>query len=49
VTLDVYVCSFSKDNESAARALFGRLVAAFAPEHAHTQELERGAAPRAAG
>jgi len=49
VTLDVYVCSFSKDNKSAARALFGRLVAAFAPEHAHMQELERGVAAQAIG
>src|SRR6478752_5931827 len=38
VTLDVYVCSFSKDNRAAARALFGRLVAAFAPGHVRTQE-----------
>jgi S-adenosylmethionine decarboxylase proenzyme len=44
VTLDVYVCSFSKDNESAARTLFRQLVAAFAPEDIHTQELERGLA-----
>ena len=48
-TLDVYVCSFSKDNKSAARALFGRLVAAFAPEHAHMQELQRGVAAQAIG
>jgi len=49
VTLDVYVCSFCKDNKSAARALFGRLVAAFAPEYAHTQELQRGVAAQAIG
>ena len=42
VTLDVYVCSFSRDNSLAARTLFRRLIEAFTPEHAHTQELERG-------
>src|SRR5690242_9600791 len=40
VTLDVYVCSFSKDNRAAARNLFQRLMDAFAPQTAHTQELE---------
>ncbi len=43
VTLDVYVCNFGKDNGAAARALFGRLVEAFAPQRAHTSELLRGA------
>ena len=47
VTLDVYVCSFSKDNRCAARALFRNLVASFAPGHAHTRELERGLAAAA--
>jgi S-adenosylmethionine decarboxylase proenzyme len=42
VTLDVYVCSFSKDNRAAARRLFQRLIDAFSPQTAHTQELERG-------
>jgi S-adenosylmethionine decarboxylase proenzyme len=42
VTLDVYVCSFSRDNASAARELFRRLIEAFAPKHARTSELERG-------
>ena len=42
VTLDVYVCSFSKDNRVAARTLFQRLIAAFAPQNARTKELERG-------
>jgi S-adenosylmethionine decarboxylase proenzyme len=42
VTLDVYVCSFSRDNASAARELFLRLVEAFAPERAHSSELQRG-------
>jgi len=42
VTLDVYVCSFSKDNRHAARKLFQRLMDAFAPQSAHTQELQRG-------
>ena len=44
VTLDVYVCSFSRDNTSAARELFRRLIEAFAPEHARTAELQRGLA-----
>lgn len=42
VTLDVYVCSFSRDNASAARELFRRLVEAFAPERARSSELQRG-------
>jgi S-adenosylmethionine decarboxylase proenzyme len=44
VTLDVYVCSFSRDNRSAARELFRSLIEAFAPGHARTAELERGVA-----
>lgn len=42
VTLDVYVCSFSRDNASAARELFRRLIETFAPEHARTSESQRG-------
>ena len=42
VTLDVYVCSFSRDNRAAARELFQRLIDAFAPQHPRTQEHERG-------
>ena len=42
VTLDVYVCSFSRDNASAAHELFRRLLEAFAPKHVQTSELQRG-------
>ena len=48
VTLDVYVCSFSKDNRATAQALFQRLIEAFAPENARTQQLERGISARQA-
>jgi S-adenosylmethionine decarboxylase proenzyme len=42
VTLDVYVCSVSKDNSPAARDLFRRLVELFAPERAEASVLRRG-------
>ena len=41
VTLDVYVCNYSQDNRAKAQMLFDTLVAAFAPETAHTHKLER--------
>lgn len=44
VTLDLYVCNFSRDNSAAARAAFVRLLAAFAPARAVQREIERGEA-----
>lgn len=42
VTLDLYVCNFSQDNSTAARAACERLIAAFAPVRLVQQEIERG-------
>lgn len=44
VTLDLYVCNFSQDNSSAARAACQRLIAAFAPERVEQREVARGRA-----
>lgn len=43
VTLDLYVCNFSRDNSAAARAACACLIAAFAPERCVQRELVRGA------
>jgi S-adenosylmethionine decarboxylase len=42
VTLDVYVCSFSRDNSAAAQDLTSMLIAAFAPRRAARQRWLRG-------
>lgn len=42
VTLDVYVCNFGADNRAKADALLNTLLAAFAPQQADVQRLERG-------
>jgi spermidine synthase/S-adenosylmethionine decarboxylase len=42
VTLDLYVCNFSQDNSTAARAACERLITAFAPGNLVRQELLRG-------
>ena len=42
VTLDVYVCNYSADNRAKAQALLAALQAAFAPQQAQVQALERG-------
>lgn len=46
VTVDLYVCNFSRDNTASARAVLASLVAAFMPAAPHIRELERGALPR---
>ena len=43
VTLDLYVCNFSQDNSTAARAACDQLIAAFLPKRVERRELERGA------
>ena len=43
VSLDVYVCNFSRDNRAAARQAFERLHAAFQPERLTQREISRGA------
>src|SRR5574343_1613782 len=42
VTLDVYVCNFSGDNSSKARALFAEIIATFAPARVEKKEVARG-------
>ena len=42
VTLDVYVCNFSTDNDAKAEQLLDTLVAAFAPGDRSVQRLRRG-------
>lgn len=42
VTIDVYVCNFSADNSSKARALMEGVIAAYAPARAVRQQLMRG-------
>ncbi|HEY6898609.1 MAG TPA: adenosylmethionine decarboxylase [Rhodocyclaceae bacterium] len=43
VTLDLYVCNFSRDNRAAAEAAYRLLHAAFAPGRAVRREVQRGA------
>lgn len=42
VTLDLYVCNFSGDNSQAARQLFSKLIASFAPQTLEKKEVARG-------
>jgi S-adenosylmethionine decarboxylase proenzyme len=42
VTLDVYVCNLGRDNAGRANELLHALIAAFAPQIAHTQRVARG-------
>jgi S-adenosylmethionine decarboxylase len=42
VTLDVYVCNFNGDHCAKAHHLMDALVALFAPQQVHRQELQRG-------
>jgi len=42
VTLDLYVCNFSRDNSAAARTACTQLIAAFAPQCVEQREVMRG-------
>lgn len=42
VTLDLYVCNFSRDNRAAAERAFQRLEAAFRPGRSRRRDIERG-------
>lgn len=42
VTVDLYVCNFSRDNREPARAALDRLLAAFQPARVERQEVIRG-------
>ena len=42
VTVDVYVCNYTTDNNTKAEALFGALEHAFQPAHTRFQAIHRG-------
>ena len=42
VTIDLYVCNFSRDNSAAAEACFQRLRAAFRPTRVVRRDVARG-------
>ncbi|GHT94653.1 hypothetical protein AGMMS49545_16290 [Betaproteobacteria bacterium] len=42
VTLDLYVCNFSRDNRQAAESAYIRLLQAFHPERADRRDVWRG-------
>lgn len=42
VTLDVYVCNFSRDNSGRARAVFNHIIELLAPEESVCQDVIRG-------
>lgn len=43
VTLDLYVCNFSRDNRHAAEQAFEHLVRIFQPDHLERRDVLRGA------
>lgn len=43
VTLDIYVCNFSRDNQHSAELTYQSLVNAFLPERVKRQDVRRGA------
>lgn len=45
VTLDLYVCNFSRDNDDAAQTVFLSLVNAFRPERVVRRDVQRGSLP----
>ena len=42
VTLDIYVCNFSRDNEGRAEGVYRRLIELFRPQQVERQTLRRG-------
>lgn len=42
VTLDVYVCNYSRDNSDCAKGLFQTIIAALQPEHVVEKTVTRG-------
>ncbi|MCL2779243.1 MAG: S-adenosylmethionine decarboxylase [Polyangiaceae bacterium] len=42
VTLDLYVCNFSRDNRAAAESVYDRLLCAFQPDNPHRRDIWRG-------
>ncbi len=45
VTLDVYVCNFSRDNGDCARQVYARVIAALEPSERVEHEVTRGRVP----
>lgn len=45
VTLDVYVCNFSRDNSDRARQVFARVIATLQPQDRVCHEVVRGKPP----
>ena len=45
VTLDIYVCNFSRDNSDRARAVYDAIVHRLAPDHVAAKEVIRGELP----
>jgi S-adenosylmethionine decarboxylase proenzyme len=45
VTLDVYVCNFSRDNSDRARQVFQRVIDALRPQDTACHEVVRGRLP----
>jgi spermidine synthase len=45
VTLDVYVCNFSRDNSDRARAVYARVIGALEPEDRVEHQVVRGRLP----
>ena len=43
VTLDLYVCNFSRNNHASAEHAFTHLVNAFHPDRVERQDIQRGA------
>lgn len=48
VTLDIYVCNFSRDNSDRARAVYKRLIDLLVPGHIQSSDIMRGELPIAA-
>lgn len=42
VTLDVYVCNYSRDNSDCARGIFQRVITQLSPEDAACHDIVRG-------
>ncbi len=49
VTLDVYVCNYSRDNSDRARRVFRRVIEKMSPENSIVHTVVRGAPPEADG
>ena len=45
VTLDIYVCNFSRDNSDRARAVYDQLIEMLAPRTTRTSDIMRGELP----